>query len=335
MPRSRHAGTPAMGSHTRPSRCPPRNDRGLGVTIGGMSSQPAIPDKQVEHQHTDKGYVPVYTTAVVEQPWAAYTAVDHNVWAQLFERQRALLVGRASDEFLVAQDAMGMTPDAIPKFDDLNQVLRAATGWELVGVEGLLPELTFFEHLANRRFPVTWWIRKPDQLDYLAEPDLFHDLFGHVPLLMNPVFADYMHAYGCGGVKAHGIGADALAQLTRLYWYTVEFGLINTADGLRIYGSGIVSSKGESLHCLESPAPNRIGFDLLRVMRTRYRIDTYQKTYFVIDSFAQLMNATAPDFAPIYARLADQPTVPAGEVQGTDRVFQKGTGEGWLNDGDV
>jgi hypothetical protein len=108
-----------------------------------------------------------------------------------------------------------------------------------------LPELTFFEHLANRRFPVTWWIRRPDQLDYLREPDLFHDLFGHVPLLMNPVFADYMEAYGAGGVKAHAIGPDALAQLTRLYWYTVEFGLIRTDAGLRIYGSGIVSSKGE------------------------------------------------------------------------------------------
>ena len=300
-----------------------------------MSSQPAVPDKQVEHQHTDKGYVPVYTTAVVEQPWASYTAVDHNVWAQLFDRQRALLVGRASDEFLVAQDAMGMTPDAIPKFDELNDILAKATGWTIVGVEGLLPELTFFEHLANRRFPVTWWIRKPEQLDYLAEPDLFHDLFGHVPLLMNPVFADYMAAYGRGGVKAHGIGPEALVNLTRLYWYTVEFGLIRQANGLRIYGSGIVSSKGESIYSLESDAPNRIGFDLERIMRTRYRIDTYQKTYFVIDSFEQLMQATAPDFAPIYARLAMQPSYPAGTVLDSDAVFHRGSGEGWSQDGDV
>ncbi|HEY0501974.1 MAG TPA: phenylalanine 4-monooxygenase [Lysobacter sp.] len=291
--------------------------------------------KRVEHQQTDKGYVPVYTTDVVEQPWASYSSADHEVWATLFKRQREILVGRASDEFLVAQDAMGMTPDRIPKFDDLNRVLRAATGWELVGVEGLLPELTFFDHLANRRFPVTWWIRKPEQLDYLAEPDLFHDLFGHVPLLMNPVFADYMQAYGRGGVKAHGIGQDALVNLTRLYWYTVEFGLIRQADGLRIYGSGIVSSKGESIHCLESDAPNRIGFDLERIMRTRYRIDTYQKTYFVIDSYEQLMDATMPDFTPIYARLALQESIPAGEVLPTDTVYHRGTGEGWLNDGDV
>lgn len=293
------------------------------------------PANRVEHQLTDKGYVPVYTTAVVEQPWGDYSAIDHQVWATLFQRQREILVGRASDEFLATQKAMGMTPHRIPKFDDLNPMLRKATGWELVGVEGLLPELTFFEHLANRRFPVTWWIRKPEQLDYLAEPDLFHDLFGHVPLLMNPVFADYMQAYGRGGVKAHAIGPDALVNLTRLYWYTVEFGLIRQPDGLRIYGSGIVSSKGESIHCLESAAPNRIGFDLERIMRTRYRIDTYQKTYFVIDSYEQLMDATRPDFTPIYARLATQDSFPAGSVQPGDTVFNRGTGEGWLDGGDV
>jgi len=279
--------------------------------------------------------VPVYTTAVVEQPWAAYTAVDHDVWTQLFERQRTLLAGRASEAFLVAQDAMGMTPDAIPKFSELNNILQRTTGWTLVGVEGLLPELTFFDHLANRRFPVTWWIRKPEQLDYLAEPDLFHDLFGHVPLLMNPLFADYMAAYGRGGVKAHGIGPEALVNLTRLYWYTVEFGLIREPRGLRIYGSGIVSSMGESRYCLESDAPNRIGFDLERIMRTRYRIDTYQKTYFVIDSYEQLMEATRPDFTPIYERLAQSDSYPAGNVLDTDTVYHRGTGEGWLNDGDV
>ncbi|MBX3712324.1 MAG: phenylalanine 4-monooxygenase [Lysobacter sp.] len=294
----------------------------------------AVPQR-VEHQMTDKGYVPVYTTAVIEQPWDQYTATDHQVWAALFERQQTILVGRASDEFLRTQQAMGMSADRIPKFDDLNRMLRAATGWELIGVEGLLPELTFFDHLANRRFPVTWWIRKPEQLDYLAEPDLFHDLFGHVPLLMNPVFADYMQAYGQGGVKAHGIGPEALVNLTRLYWYTVEFGLIRDAGGLRIYGAGILSSKGESIHCLDSAAPNRIGFDLARIMRTRYRIDTYQKTYFVIDSYEQLMDATRPDFTPIYARLAAQDSIPAGTVLDTDTVYNRGTGEGWLSDGDV
>jgi len=291
--------------------------------------------QRVEHQMTDKGYVPVYTTAVVEQPWASYTPTDHATWATLFARQQALLPNRASQTFLDNLSHMDMRADGIPKFDDLNPVLRRTTGWELVGVEGLLPELTFFDHLANRRFPVTWWIRKPEQLDYLSEPDLFHDLFGHVPLLMEPVFADYMQAYGQGGVRAHARGADALAQLTRLYWYTVEFGLIREPAGLRIYGSGIVSSKGESIHCLESSAPNRIGFDLRRIMQTRYRIDTYQKTYFVIDGYQQLMDATSVDFAPIYDELAANQSFPAGEVQASDNVFNRGTGEGWLDDGDV
>lgn len=291
--------------------------------------------RRVEHQMTDKGYVPVYTTTVIEQPWDTYTAVDHDTWATLFKRQREILVGRAAKEFVTNQERLHMTADAIPRFSDLNRVLKPATGWELIAVEGLLPELTFFEHLANRRFPVTWWIRKPEQLDYLAEPDMFHDLFGHVPLLLNPVFADYMQAYGAGGVKAAAIGPEALQNLTRLYWYTVEFGLIRTDEGLRIYGAGIVSSKGESIYSLESPAPNRIGFDLERVMQTRYRIDTYQKTYFVIDSYEELMEATRPDFTPIYARLHDVPSHAAGDVLATDKVWQRGTGEGWLNDGDV
>ncbi len=291
--------------------------------------------RRVEHQQTDKGYVPVYTTAVVEQPWDTYSADDHATWGTLYRRQRELLVGRACDEFLEAQDEMGMGDHQIPRFDQLNEVLGAATGWTLVGVEGLLPELDFFDHLAHRRFPVTWWIRRPEQIDYIAEPDLFHDLFGHVPLLMNPVFADYMEAYGRGGVKAHGIGPEALQNLTRLYWYTVEFGLIDTPQGLRIYGAGIVSSKGESLHALESAAPNRIGFDLPRIMQTRYRIDTFQKTYFVIDSFDQLMQATAPDFTPLYAQLRQAPQHAAGSVLDSDRVHQRGTGEGWATDGDV
>jgi phenylalanine-4-hydroxylase len=291
--------------------------------------------RRVEHQVTDRGYVPVYTTAVVEQPWDRYTREEHAVWATLFDRQRKLLVGRACDEFLENQARFGMSAHAIPRFDELNRVLRAATGWELVGVEGLLPELTFFDHLANRRFPVTWWIRKPEQLDYIAEPDLFHDLFGHVPLLLNPIFADYMEAYGKGGVKAHAIGPEALVNLTRLYWYTVEFGLIATPAGLRIYGSGIVSSKGESIYCLDDRAPNRLGFDLERVMRTRYRIDTYQKTYFVIDGFEQLFDATRPDFTPLYARLAAQDAIAAGDVLPTDRVFHRGTGAGWADEGDV
>ena len=291
-----------------------------------MNAQP----RRVENIATDRGVIPQYATGVVEQPWASYSASDHQVWATLFERQRALLPGRACSAFLEAQQTLGFSSDVIPRFDAINRDLRAATGWTLVGVEGLLPEAVFFEHLAQRRFPVTWWIRRPDQLDYIAEPDLFHDLFGHVPLLMNPVFADYMQAYGQGGLRAQReFGDEALLNLTRLYWYTVEFGLIRESAGLRIYGAGIVSSKGESVYSLESPASNRIGFDLERVMRTRYRIDSYQKTYFVIDGFEQLFEATRQDFAPIYPRVAGARAMPAGSVLDTDRVINRGTREGW------
>jgi phenylalanine-4-hydroxylase len=291
--------------------------------------------QRVEHQQTDKGNVPVYATGVVEQPWEHYSETDHAVWRTLFRRQQSQLRHQACREFLEATGVMGMSDAGIPKFSELNRILEKTTGWRIIGVEGLLPELDFFEHLANRRFPVTWWIRRPDQLDYLSEPDLFHDLYGHAPLLMSPLFADYMQAYGRGGLRAHGFGPQALAQLTRLYWYTVEFGLIDTAEGLRIYGAGILSSKGECDYCLNSAAPNRIGFDLQRVMNTRYRIDTYQKTYFVIDSFQQLFEATLADFAPVYGQLEAQAAVPAGAVLDTDRIFSRGNGEGWLPDGDV
>jgi phenylalanine-4-hydroxylase len=291
--------------------------------------------RKVEHQQTDRGYIPVYATGVVEQPWADYSRTDHEVWDALFRRQRELLPGRACREFLDGVERFGLGAGGIPKFTELNRVLGQATGWELVAVEGLLPEEVFFDHLAHRRFPVTWWIRKPEQLDYLSEPDLFHDLFGHVPLLLNPVFADYMQAYGRGGMKAFAIDREALTMLTRLYWYSVEFGLIRTDEGLRIYGAGIVSSKGESVYCLDSPAPNRIGFDLERVMSTRYRIDTYQQTYFVIEDFEQLFAATRPDFTPLYARLQRQPAHAAADVLATDHVFHRGTREGFAVGGDA
>ena len=312
-------------------RTEPASIKGRIHRVESMSVEP----RRVENQLTDKGFVPVYTTAIIEQPWDSYTEQDHATWSILFKRQREILKGRACAEFIDNQERFGMAAGQIPRFEEINALLAKTTGWRLIGVEGLLPELDFFEHLANRRFPVTWWIRRPEQIDYIAEPDMFHDLFGHVPLLLNPVFADYMAAYGRGGVKAHGVSAEALVNLTRLYWYTVEFGLIRQKGELRIYGSGIVSSKGESIHCLESAAPNRIGFDIKRIMRTRYRIDTFQKTYFVIDSFEQLMEATRPDFVPIYAELAAQPAYPAGAVLDTDKVFQRGSGEGWATDADA
>jgi phenylalanine-4-hydroxylase len=260
----------------------------------------------------------------IDQDWNAYTEVEHATWRTLFERQAALLPGRVTPEFLDGMHKLEIAADGIPDFRRLNDMLHAATGWTVVAVPGLVPDATFFEHLANRRFPSTCFIRTPEQMDYLEEPDIFHDVFGHVPLLVNPVFADYMEAYGKGGLKA--LDQDALGYLARLYWYTVEFGLIRTDEGLRIYGAGIVSSKGESVFSLDAPDPNRIGFDLMRVMRTNYRIDDYQETYFVIDSFDQLFEATAPDFTPYYAELRRLGDLEPGDVLAEDRVITRGTG---------
>ncbi|HZS85726.1 MAG TPA: phenylalanine 4-monooxygenase [Stellaceae bacterium] len=258
----------------------------------------------------------------IEQNWDSYSESDHAIWRTLFHRQESALRGRACREFLDGLVGLGVAADGIPDFDRLNRILGAATGWRIVAVPGLVPDDIFFEHLANRRFPSTCFIRRPEQLDYLQEPDIFHDVFGHVPMLMNPVFADYMEAYGKGGLKALRLGS--LHHLARLYWYTVEFGLIRTPQGLRIYGSGIVSSKGESIYALDSPRPNRIAFDLLRIMRTRYRIDDFQETYFVIDSFDQLFEATRPDFTPYYARMKDMQDIGPGEVLPEDIVLHRG-----------
>ncbi len=257
---------------------------------------------------------------VIEQGWADYTELDHAVWRRLFERQTKLLPGRACAEYVEGLGALGVAAAGIPEFERLSDILERATGWRIVAVPGLVPDDVFFEHLASRRFPATNWIRRPEQMDYLQEPDAFHDVFGHVPVLMNPVFADYMQAYGRGGLKALRLGA--LGKLARLYWYTVEFGLIRTPEGLRIYGSGIVSSHGESLYCLEDPSPNRILFDLMRVMRTEYRIDSFQECYFVIDSFDQLFEATRPDFTAYYQVLERLADVEPGRVLPEDRLFE-------------
>ena len=260
----------------------------------------------------------------MQQDWNAYTAEQHAIWRTLFQRQSAVLVNRACGEFLDGLKGLGVAADGIPDFRRLNDVLGRATRWSIVAVPGLVPDEVFFGHLANRRFPSTCFIRGKDQLDYLQEPDVFHDIFGHVPMLMNPIFADYMQAYGKGGLKALRLGS--LHHLARLYWYTVEFGLIDAEEGPRIYGSGIVSSKGESIYCLESPKPNRIEFDLMRVMRTRYKIDDYQPTYFVIRDFRQLFDATRPDFTPYYKTLKTLPDIAAGAVQDGDTVLHRGAG---------
>lgn len=244
------------------------------------------------------------------QNFAAYTAADHDTYRRLYERQSALLPGLASEAFIAALPSLGIK-DHIPRFEEINERLYKTTGWEIVAVPGLIPEVPFFTLLANRKFPVTDWIRTPAEFDYIVEPDIFHDLFGHVPLLFNPVFADYVQRYGQGGLKAQGLGACEM--LSRLYWYTIEFGLILEAGGLRAYGAGILSSSGELPYAVQSPVPQRLPLQLERTMRTRYKIDTYQQTYFVIDSFEQLFDMTAGEFAPIYERLRGVPEFAADE----------------------
>ncbi len=260
----------------------------------------------------------------IEQNWSDYSAEEHAIWRLLFDRQQRLLVGRACREYLDGLNDLGVAAGGIPDFRRLSDLLDRATGWRIAAVPGIVPDDVFFALLARRRFPSTCFIRRRDQLDYLQEPDVFHDICGHVPMLMNPVFADYMQAYGEGGLKALRLGH--LQELARLYWYTVEFGLIATPEGLRIYGSGILSSAGESVYCLEDPHPHRLHFDLRRVMRTRYHIDRYQQTYFVIDDFAELFAATRPDFASIYREVAALPEIAADAVLPSERPWRKKEG---------
>jgi phenylalanine-4-hydroxylase len=254
-----------------------------------------------------------------------YTSVDHDMWNKLYLRQKPLLKNRACKEYMDALDLFGFVDNSgIPDYRRLSDRLEKKVDWRLVTVPGYLPVAVFLEHLSKRQFPVTWWIREPAKMDYLQEPDIFHDLFGHVPMLAHPVFADYMHQWGLGALKANKLGADKFIE--RLYWFTVEFGLIKQDDGLRIYGSGIVSSKSESIYCLESNKPNRLEFDLMRIMRSDYRIDDVQKTYFVIDSFEQLFEETKPDFTDIYAKAKSLPQIEDGALEKGDRIITRGEG---------
>jgi phenylalanine-4-hydroxylase len=261
----------------------------------------------------------------IDQAWERYTAAEHGVWKTLYERQTRLLPGRACDAFVQGMQTLALEDARIPDFRRLSERLLKRTGWQVVAVPGLVPDEVFFEHLAHRRFPAGQFIRKPHELDYLEEPDVFHDVFGHVPMLVHPAIADYVQAYGEGGLRAQRLGR--LANLARVYWYTVEFGLLRQADGLRIYGAGIASSARESMFALDSPSPNRIRFALERVMRTRYRIDDLQESYFVIDGLDDLLELARIDFAPIYERLREGPEFAPGEVLARDEVLARGTGE--------
>jgi phenylalanine-4-hydroxylase len=264
-----------------------------------------VPSAPVHHPRGLRGdYSRAASDYTVTQDWDQYSDDEHAIWATLYRRQSALIQRYAAPEFLAGVQVLGASAVQIPRFEDANHVLQARTGWKIVAVPGLIPEDTFFDHLAHRRFPVTVWIRNPAELDYLVEPDVFHDFFGHVPLLTNPVFARFMQAYGEAGPKALAT-PGGLRMLARLYWYMVEFGLIRGPAGLHVYGAGILSSKGETVYSIESPQPRRLRFDLVRVMRTDYRIDDFQATYFVLDSVEQLFEACYnTDFAPLYREYA-------------------------------
>jgi phenylalanine-4-hydroxylase len=260
----------------------------------------------------------------IPQGWENYSAEQHGVWKTLFERQTRLLPGHACDEFVAGMKNLPLSAHEIPDFRKLSDVLMKHTGWQVVAVPGLVPDDVFFDHLAHRRFPAGQFIRKPHELDYLEEPDVFHDVFGHVPMLMNPVIADYIQAYGQGGLRALKLGK--LPYLARVYWYTVEFGLVQQDDGIRVYGAGIASSRSETVFSTDDPSPNRIAFELERVMRTHYRIDDFQESYFVLRNIAELLELANIDFAAAYERASAGPQHQPGDVLPTDRVLHRGTG---------
>jgi phenylalanine-4-hydroxylase len=248
----------------------------------------------------------------VPQHWEHFTPEEHRVWDILFARQQKALKGRAVGDFFRGLDVLSMLKPGIPDFAELNERLFPRTGWTIVAVPGLVPDDVFFEHLSKRRFPAGNFIRGADSLDYLEQPDVFHDVFGHVPLLAQPAVADFMQAMGEEGLAA--LRANALHRLSRLYWYSVEFGLAREDGESRVYGAGLLSSFGESRFALDDPAPRRSPFDLKEVLRTRYRTDVFQKAYFVIPSFEALLRLIDKGaLSALYAELEDVPDLdPAG-----------------------
>jgi len=268
----------------------------------------------------------------LEPAQRVYTADEHALWDELYARQMKLLPDRACQEFLDGAERLNLGGGGVPDFQKLTATLHNATGWSIAPVPMLIPDHVFFYHLANRRFPAGNFIRPRDQIDYIQEPDVFHDVFGHAPMLIDPKFADYMQAYGQAGWKA--LKFNRLKALGALYWYTVEFGLIDTPQGLRIYGAGIVSSAEESVYALEGRSPNRLHLNVDRVMRTDYVISDLQQTYFVIDSFQQLIHETVDrPFDMIYATLKPGFQYATSAVLETDRIYTLGTQEYALRGG--
>ncbi len=278
-----------------------------------MSMQPVIYGQSDRPPRGD--YSRCNSDYTCDQSFTAYTKADHETWRKLYAQQTALLPGLAAQRFIDLLPQLDAA-QSIPRFEDINARLMPATGWQLVGVPGLIPEVPFFTLLANKKFPVTDWIRTPAEMDYVVEPDIFHDLFGHVPLLFDRAYADHIQAYGQGALKAHALEqSDASCQgavehLSRLYWYTIEFGLQLEETQVRAYGAGILSSPGELAHSVSSPQPERLPLtnaqELLHCMASTYKIDTYQSQYFVIENFQALLSLTSPDFTPYYRELASR-----------------------------
>lgn len=258
----------------------------------------------------------------VPQDWESYTPAEHDRWRRLYARQADVTAAHGSPVFLHALHGLDASA-GIPRVDAVSEALQAATGWRLVAVPGLLPDPVFFGHLARRQFPVTRWLRDERELDYIAEPDVFHDFYGHVPMLFEPAFADGMRAYGARGLELDDAGAKRLA---RLYWYVVEFGLERTPEGLKAFGAGILSSSAETVFAVTAPAPNRIAFDLRRVLRTRYRIDDFQETYFVLDRFEDLLRAVERPLGPVIDSLAGLSDLEPHALEPADRVITRGQG---------
>jgi len=280
---------------------------------------------------------PLLRPANIGEDWLepaqrTYSADEDRVWDELYARQMEILPGRAASAFLAGLERLDLGRGGVPEFGRLSQELSALTGWSIVPVPMLIPDHVFFWHLANRRFPAGNFIRSREEFDYIREPDVFHDVFGHVPMLADPVYADYMQEYGRAGWKA--MRHNRLKSLGALYWYTVEFGLIQEKDGLRVYGAGILSGPAEAVYSLEAESPNRIMLNVDRVMRTDYVIDDLQPTYFVIESFQQLYHDTVDrDFDRLYRSLSPGFTYANTAVIDIDDVLHRGSQEYALRGG--
>jgi phenylalanine-4-hydroxylase len=238
----------------------------------------------------------------MDQGWGDFTQAQHELWGRFIRQQSQRIAPHASERFVSGLETLNLAAEGIPDHRHLNRRLKASTGWTVVAVPGAIPNQAFFGHLAERRFPVANFLRNAESLDYSEEPDMFHDLFGHLPMLTDPVFADFMQAYGEAGLRASRVGGEAL--LGRLYLHTVEFGIVAEAKGLRGFGAGLLSSLSETVHALSGPNVRRLQFDLRRVMRTGYLFDSFQKEYFIIESFEQLLaEMEHADLSALYQEL--------------------------------